>query len=56
MFNPATRSQTLQALKVKEKRYENGAKHSKIPGDIWVVGQNNQLGLKLFLKYILGYR
>jgi len=49
-FNPAARFQTLQAQGVKEKRYENGAKPSKITGDFWVVGQNNQLGLKFFLK------
>jgi hypothetical protein len=49
-FNPATRFETLQVLKVKEKRYENAVKHSKIAGDIRVVGQNKQLGLKLFLK------
>jgi hypothetical protein len=49
-FNPVGRFQTLQALKVKEKRYENATKPSKILFDIRVVGQNNTLGLNLFLK------
>jgi hypothetical protein len=53
-FNPAARFQTFEARGGKEKRYENQAKHSKIPCDIWVVGQNNQLGLKLFLTIFWG--
>jgi hypothetical protein len=40
----------LQAGAVKEKRYENEVKPSKIIAGIRVMGQNKTLGLELFLK------